>query len=93
MTSDAAQSPAKRRLSLILAGGIAGVAVGLAGVYGISLFLGNAPVDPACRPAIETARRIKKDARLTPAPAIILVTAYGREEIMMEAEAAGLPST
>ena len=39
---------------------------------------------------IETARRIKKDARLTPAPAIILVTAYGREEIMMEAEAAGL---
>ena len=39
---------------------------------------------------IETARRIKKDARLTPPPAIILVTAYGREEIMMEAEAAGL---
>jgi two-component system sensor histidine kinase/response regulator len=39
---------------------------------------------------IETARRIKKDARLKPAPAIILVTAYGREEIMMQAEAAGL---
>ena len=55
MTSDAAQSRAKRRLSLILAGGIAGVAVGLAGVYGIGLLLGNAAVDPACRPAVETA--------------------------------------
>ncbi len=39
---------------------------------------------------IETARRIKKDTRLAPQPAIILVTAYGREEIMMKAEAAGL---
>jgi thiol-disulfide isomerase/thioredoxin len=58
MTSDAAQSPAKRRLSLILAGGIAGVVVGLAGVYGISLLLGNAPIDAACRPAIATAQRM-----------------------------------
>jgi thiol-disulfide isomerase/thioredoxin len=58
MTSDAAQSPAKRRLSLILAGGIAGVVVGLAGVYGISLLLGNPPIDAACRPAIETAQRM-----------------------------------
>jgi two-component system sensor histidine kinase/response regulator len=39
---------------------------------------------------IETARRIKHDRRLTSKPAIILVTAYGREEIMMQAEAAGL---
>jgi thiol-disulfide isomerase/thioredoxin len=63
MTGDAAQSPAKRRFSLILAGGIAGVAVGLAGVYGISRLLGNAPVDPACRPAIETAKRMAPFAR------------------------------
>jgi thiol-disulfide isomerase/thioredoxin len=63
MTSDPAQSPAKRRLSLILAGGIAGVAVGLAGVYGISLFLGKSAVDPACRPAIETAQRMAPFAR------------------------------
>jgi thiol-disulfide isomerase/thioredoxin len=63
MTSDAAQSPAKRRLSLILAGGVAGVAVGLAGVYGINLFLGNPPIDPACRPAIETAQRMAPFAR------------------------------
>ena len=63
MTSDAAQSPVKRRLSLILAGGIAGVAVGLAGVYGISLLLGNPPIDAACRPTVETARRIAPFAR------------------------------
>jgi two-component system, sensor histidine kinase and response regulator len=39
---------------------------------------------------IEAARRIKHDSRLSRVPAIILVTAYGREEIMMQAEAAGL---
>ena len=58
MTSDAAQSGAKRRLSLILAGGIAGVAVGLAGVYGIGRLAGNVAVDAACKPALETARRM-----------------------------------
>jgi thiol-disulfide isomerase/thioredoxin len=63
MTSDAAQSSAKRRLSLILAGGIAGVAVGLAGVYGISLLLGKSAVDPACQPAVEAAQRIAPFAR------------------------------
>jgi len=63
MTSDAAQSPVKRRLSLALAGGIAGIAVGLAGVYGISLLLGNPAVDAACRPAVETARRMAPFAR------------------------------
>ncbi len=63
MTSDAAQSPAKRRLSLILAGGLAGAAVGLAGVYGINLFLGNRAIDPACQPTVETARRIAPLAR------------------------------
>ena len=56
--SSAVSSHAKRRLALILAGGLAGVAVGLAGVYGIGRFLGNAPVDPACRATIETARRV-----------------------------------
>jgi PAS domain S-box-containing protein len=39
---------------------------------------------------IETARRIKRDPRLAPHPAIVLVTAYGREEVMMRAEAEGL---
>lgn len=63
MTSDAAQSGAKRRLSLILAGVLAGVAVGLAGVYGINQFLGNPTVEPVCRPAIETAKRMAPFAR------------------------------
>ena len=64
MTERRSTKPApRRRLSLILAGGIAGVAVGLAGVYGISLFLGNAAIDPACRPAVETAQRIAPFAR------------------------------
>jgi thiol-disulfide isomerase/thioredoxin len=46
-----------------LAGVAAGVALGLAGVYGISVFLGNPPVDAACRPAVETARRIAPFAK------------------------------
>jgi thiol-disulfide isomerase/thioredoxin len=63
MTGEAAQSGARRRLSLILAGGIAGVAVGLAGVYGISLFLGKSALDPACRPTVATAERMAPFAR------------------------------
>jgi thiol-disulfide isomerase/thioredoxin len=55
---DAARGHAKKRLAVIVAGGVAGVAVGLAGIYGIGLWLGNRAVDPACRPAIETAQRI-----------------------------------
>ncbi len=39
---------------------------------------------------IEASKRIKQDSRLTRIPAIVLVTAYGREEIMWQAEAAGL---
>jgi len=51
-----------KRLAMMLAGGIAGVAVGLAGVYGISVFTSNAGGDAAqdatCRPAVELARKI-----------------------------------
>ena len=39
---------------------------------------------------IKASQRIKQDSRLTRVPAIILVTAYGREEVMRQAEAAGL---
>ena len=49
---------AKKRLAIVLAGGFAGVVVGLAGIYGISRLTGNVAVDPACRPAAETAQRI-----------------------------------
>jgi CheY-like chemotaxis protein len=39
---------------------------------------------------IETSRRIKEHPGLSKIPAIVLVTAYGREEIMQQAEQAGL---
>ncbi|MCC6891000.1 MAG: TlpA family protein disulfide reductase [Hyphomicrobiales bacterium] len=63
MTGDPAQSTGRRRLPLILVGGIAGLTVGLAGVYGISRMLGNAGVEAACRPTMETARRVAPFAR------------------------------
>jgi thiol-disulfide isomerase/thioredoxin len=63
MSTDAARSQAKKRLAVILAGGLAGVVVGLAGVYGIGLLLGNRPVAAACRPTVETARRVAPFAR------------------------------
>ena len=58
-----ARSLAKKRLAVIVLGGIAGVAIGLAGVYGISTITRNAAVDPACAPAAEIARRIGPLAR------------------------------
>jgi CheY-like chemotaxis protein/HPt (histidine-containing phosphotransfer) domain-containing protein len=39
---------------------------------------------------IETSKRIKEHSGLTKVPAIVLVTAYGREEIMQQADQAGL---
>ena len=49
---------AKKRLAIVLAGGLAGVVVGLAGVYGIGRLAGNAPVPPECRLAQDTVKRI-----------------------------------
>src|SRR5262249_17643105 len=48
----------KRRLAGIAAGGLAGVAIGLAAVYGISRFLGNRAGDTQCAPAVATAERV-----------------------------------
>ena len=53
----------KKRFLLILAGGIAGLAVGLGGVYGIATLTGNAGGDKACRPAVELASKIAPFAR------------------------------
>src|SRR5262245_39694939 len=39
-TGNAAKSHAKRRLAVVATGGLAGAAIGLAAVYGISVFLG-----------------------------------------------------
>lgn len=55
---NAAKSHARRRLAVVGAGSLAGLAIGLAAVYGISAFLGNRAGDPECRPAVATAGRI-----------------------------------
>jgi thiol-disulfide isomerase/thioredoxin len=59
---DTALKFARKRLAVIVAGGIAGLAVGLAGVYGIGGLLGNAS-DPACRAAAGAAARLAPLAR------------------------------
>jgi thiol-disulfide isomerase/thioredoxin len=53
-----ASRPPKRRFSLILIGGIAGLAVGLAAVYGIATLRGNAGGPEACQPAVALAKKI-----------------------------------
>jgi thiol-disulfide isomerase/thioredoxin len=60
---DTQRRAAKRRLAVILVGGGVGVAVGLAGVYGIKRLTGNVVVAAECRPAAEIARRITPLAR------------------------------
>ena len=62
-SKDTARSYAKKRLAVVLLGGVIGVALGLAGVYGIGRLAGNAGADPACKPAVETARRVAPMAR------------------------------
>src|SRR5450759_406601 len=54
---------ATSRLALVLAGGVAGVVVGLAGVYGIATLTRNAGGDRACRPSMELARKVAPLAR------------------------------
>ena len=58
----AARARAKKRLVVVVAGGIAGAAVGLAAVYGIASFQRNAG-KAVCRPAVELAQRIAPLAR------------------------------
>src|SRR5262245_63085363 len=59
---EAARAHAKKRLAMGVAGGVAGVAVGLAAVYGIGTLQRNAG-DAACRPAVDVARRVAPLAR------------------------------
>ena len=53
---------ARRRLAMIAVGGVAGVAIGLAAVYGIGAMQRN-PADAACRPAAELAKQLSPLAR------------------------------
>jgi thiol-disulfide isomerase/thioredoxin len=55
---DATPTYARKRFGLIILGGVVGVAVGLAGVYGIGRLTGNAAPDPACKSAAETTARM-----------------------------------
>ena len=59
----AARSHAWTRIAIILVGGVAGIAAGLAGIYGIGRLTGNAAVEAACKPAVETARQMAPLAR------------------------------
>ena len=61
--TDAMRSHTQKRLAVIVAGGVAGVVVGLAAVYGIATRLGNRDADAGCQPAVETARRAAPLAR------------------------------
>jgi thiol-disulfide isomerase/thioredoxin len=58
---------AKKHLAMVLAGGLAGVVAGFAGVYGIGALTGNAgrnaAKDAACRPAVELAKKVAPLAR------------------------------
>src|SRR5947208_16348763 len=55
---NARRSLAKKRLAVVLLGGVGGVAIGLAGVYGIGHIARNVGLEPVCLPAVETARRL-----------------------------------
>jgi thiol-disulfide isomerase/thioredoxin len=63
MTESPPPSFAKKRLALILAAGVAGLAVGLVGVYGITALTRNAGGDKACRPAMALAQKVAPLAR------------------------------
>ena len=58
VSQDQRQREARKRLTVVLLGGVAGVAVGIAAVYGIGHLARNVGGDPACAPAVETARKI-----------------------------------
>ena len=60
---DANRSHARKRLAVILVGGVAGVAVGLAGIYGIKRLAGNPVAQAECQKTAEIVRKIEPLAR------------------------------
>jgi thiol-disulfide isomerase/thioredoxin len=90
-----AKTHAKKRLAMVILGGVAGVAVGLAAVYGIGTFLGNRTGDSACLPAVDTAKKLTPLARgevaaVTPAtrplrvPALAFLDAKGTPKTLAD---------
>jgi len=67
MTDSPPPSPARRRIGLIVVAGLAGAAIGLAGVYGFSALRSNAGGDKAqdlaCQPAVAVAKKVAPFAR------------------------------
>lgn len=47
-----------RRVAIVLGAVIIGAVLGFVGVYGLGGLTGNPPGDPACRPAVDLARRL-----------------------------------
>src|SRR5262245_31750314 len=62
-TENPPKDRAKRRLAVVAAGSLAGVAIGLAAVYGITTVLGNRAGDAQCAPAVATAGQVAPFAR------------------------------
>jgi thiol-disulfide isomerase/thioredoxin len=60
---EAARTHARKRLAMVVAGGVAGVAIGLAAVYGIGRMERNAADAAACSRAQDLARRLAPLAR------------------------------
>ena len=83
---------AKKRLAMVLAGGFAGVVVGLAGVYGIATLTGNVGGDKACRPAVELAQKIAPFVRGEVAAVNVAKTPLKLPNLAFE-DAAGKPLT
>lgn len=84
-TRDARRSFAVKRLAVILFGGFAGVAIGLAGIYGIKRLAGNPEVAAECRPAAEIAKKISplvrgEVAAVAPANAPKVLPALGFQD-------------
>src|SRR5690349_17558571 len=61
--TDTRPSHPTKRLAVIMTGGIAGIVVALAAVYGIATSLGNRNADATCGPAVEAAHRAAPLAR------------------------------
>ena len=51
-SQDTPRGQPKKRIALMVMGAVAGIAVGLAGVYGIGRLTGNAGADPACKASV-----------------------------------------
>jgi thiol-disulfide isomerase/thioredoxin len=92
MTEPASSSAAKRRIAMVVAGGIAGAVVGLAGVYGIATLTRNAGGDPACRPTLELAAKVAPLARGEVAAVNIAKTPLKVPDLAFQ-DAAGKPVT